>query len=96
MSLGKRVDKLEESISKTHVDLRAEAELVGWLKSHSKYYVFAQPEHNDGAVMPECLLSAFACRVNMLCAERNLPPCLCSLVNVSDGLRRHYPHWSGG
>ena len=96
MNLGKRVDRLEESMSKTHVDLEAESELKGWFKSHPKYYVFAQTEHNDGVVMPEYLSNAFTCRVNMLCAERNLTPSLSGLINVSDSLRSHYPHWSGG
>ena len=86
MSLKKRINKLEESISKTYVDAGLETELIEWFRSHPGYLVFAQPESNHGVIMPEHLSQAFECIINRTFAEKNLKPTSCNLLKILDSL----------
>jgi hypothetical protein len=96
MSLEGRISKLEETIAKTHIDPKVDAELREWFKAHPGYRLLSQPKDPNEGGMPKYLLDALICRTKALLAERNLEPFASNLPEIFDALQRHYPHWSGG
>jgi len=82
MNLEKRISKLEDNISKTHIDPNLDRELTEWFKSNPEYNPFAQSENNNGVVMPEHLNRAFMCRIDKLSCERNLESTFCNLSEI--------------
>ncbi len=86
MNLERKIRKLEEKISKMHIDPSLAAELTEWFKSLPGYLVFAQPESNNGVVMPEHLSQAFGCIIDRIFVERKLQPSLCNFLKILDRL----------
>ena len=82
MNLEKRINKLEENISKIYLDPRVDVELTEWFNANPEYNPFAQSECNDSVVMPDHLEEAFERRMYKLFKERNLQPVLCNLPKI--------------
>ncbi len=86
MSLKERINKLEETISKTYVDADLETELIEWFKSHPGYIVWLGPEDNNGLFMPEHLSQTFGCILNRALANSTFKSGGSRLVEVLDSL----------
>ncbi|NGX34816.1 MAG: hypothetical protein K1060chlam1_01173 [Candidatus Anoxychlamydiales bacterium] len=82
MNLEKRINKLEENISKMYVDPRVDAELTEWFKSNPEYNPFAQSKEGNEDIMPEKLRQAFMYRVQKLFKEKNLQPNFSNLLKI--------------
>ena len=82
MNLEKRINKLEENLSKMYIDPNVNAELTEWFKSNPKYVLFAQPENINDIIMPEHLNQAFTYRMEKLFKERNLQPNFSNLLKI--------------
>lgn len=82
MNLEKRINKLEENISKIYIDPRVDAELTEWFKANPEYNPFVQPKEINEDIMPKNLRQAFMCRMEKLFKKRNLEPTLCNLLKI--------------
>ncbi len=86
MNLEKRINKLEENISKMYIDPRVDAELKEWLKANQEYNPFAQSKEGTEDIMPENLRQSFICRMEKLFKESNLQPNFCNLLKIYEKL----------
>jgi len=86
MKLTQRIKNLEDNMTKTQVDPKMKAELIDWFKEHPGYLLFAQPENNNGVVMPEHLSWVSGCIIDGIFEEKKLPSTLSSLLEILDTL----------
>lgn len=86
MNLERRIYKLEGKMSKMYSDPNSEAALKEWLKLHPGYLVFAQPESNNGVIMPENISHTFNHILNRIFAKKNLSPNCHNLLKILDDL----------
>lgn len=80
MKFDRRIEILEKILIQPDLDPVLDSELTNWFKAHPNYQPGAQPENNNGVVMPEHLSFAFQHRIAHVLGQKNHPVNLCGLV----------------